>query len=101
MIQQNDSTGGAGSLLGSILGIAVNGLSTAVDGELSKKYPLTSMNENLSVDAFGNLRPTGAPQNSVSFGQQVAGILTSPVGVALGVAFLAGALVLIAVKLSK
>lgn len=100
-VQQNDALGGGGSIWGSLGNIAVNGLSRAVDGALSKKYPLTSQNEIATTDAFGNVRAKGAPGKGVGFTDSVAGIVTSPVGVAVGVSLLVGGLILLAIKIAK
>lgn len=82
-IQQNDAAGGAGSLAQSLLGVAVNGLSRAIDGHLSKKYPLTSFNETLTYDTTGNLRPSSAPQRDVAATETAKSYLSNPVVIAI------------------
>lgn len=78
-IQTNDAAGGAGSLVQGLLGIAINGLSRAVDGKLSQKYPLTSFNENVTVNAEGEVKPRSAPAANVKATSVAAGILSNPV----------------------
>lgn len=84
-IQQNDASGGAGSIAQQLLGVAVNGLSRAIDGHLSKKYPLTSFNETLTYDSTGTLRPSAAPQKDVPATETAKTYLSNPVVVAVGV----------------
>lgn len=96
-IQQNDAAGGSGSIADALLGIAVNGISRGVDGYLAKKLPLTSSNELVTYDAFGNALPKGAPQVQQSFGS----IVKSPVGIAVGALILGGVLVVVLVKAVK
>lgn len=84
-IQQNDAAGGAGSIAQQLLGVAVNGLSRAIDGHLSKKYPLTSFNETLTYDSTGTLRPSAAPQKDVPATETAKTYLSNPVVVAVGV----------------
>ena len=74
-----DSLGGGGSLMDSLQSIATNGLSRAIDGYLSKEYPLTSFNENQAVDAYGNPLPVGAPQTAISSATTFSQILKQPV----------------------
>jgi hypothetical protein len=68
-VAQTDALGGAGSISPSLHSIAVNGLSRAVDGSLSQKFPLTSFNETYAANrqgAFepgGVLAPSGAPSS--------------------------------------
>lgn len=86
MIQTNDAAGGAGSISEGLLGIALNGLSRAVDGIAAKKFPLTSFNENLVYGADGNLYPAGAPQATVGAVTTARGLLNNPVVIGVGVA---------------
>lgn len=58
-VAQSDSMGGAGSLTPALQSIAVNGLSRAVDGYLSTKYPLTAFNEPYSAEGYGAFEPGG------------------------------------------
>lgn len=98
-VQTNDAAGGAGSLTQQILGVAVNGISRAADGYLSRKFPLTSFNENLTYDANGNPRPASAPQTNVSATERVSGMLSNPTVVtALGVAVVGIAIYLLVRK---
>lgn len=86
-----DALGGTGSISDSLQAIATNGLSRALDGYLSKKYPLTSFNENQLVDAYGNPLPAGSPQTAISPFTSFGSIFKQPV--VLGVLF-AGAITL-------
>lgn len=98
MIQQNDAAGGAGSITGGLLGIALNGLSRAIDGKLSQKYPLTSFNENLTLGSDGKYYPASAPQQDASASATAFGILGSPVGIAVGVSVVVSLLIFLAIK---
>lgn len=98
MIQTNDAAGGAGSIAEGLLGIAINGLSRAVDGYTSKKFPLTSFNENLVYGPDGNLYPAGAPQATVGAVTTARGLLNNPVVIGVGVAVAISIIVLIAVR---
>lgn len=98
MIQQNDAAGGAGSITSGLLGIALNGLSRAIDGKLSTKYPLTSFNENLTVGPDGKYYPSSAPQRDASASSTAFGLLSSPVGIAVGVSIVVSLLIFVAIK---
>lgn len=100
-IQQNDAAGGAGSISQNLLSVAVNGLSRAIDGHLSKKYPLTSFNETLTYDTTGTLRPGSAPQRNITAGETAQGLLSNPVVVAVGVSVGISVLILVVLKLAK
>jgi hypothetical protein len=100
-LQQNDAAGGAGSLSQSLLGVAVNGLSRAIDGALSKKYPLTSFNENLTYNSAGQLKPASAPMKNVSATETAKGMLSSPLAIGIGVAIAGTLLILIVLKATK
>lgn len=100
-IQQNDAAGGAGSLTSSLLGIAVNGLSRAIDGTLAKKFPLTSFNENLTVNAQGETKPASAPQANVTATQTAAGLLANPFVLAGGAAVLVTLIIVVVVATRK
>ena len=98
MIQQNDAAGGAGSITQGLLGIALNGLSRAIDGKLSQKYPLTSFNENLTQGPDGKYYPASAPQQDASASSTALGIVSSPVGIAVGVSVVVSLLIFLAIK---
>ncbi len=94
MIQQNDAAGGAGSLQTSLLGVMVNGLSRVVDGEMSRRYPLTSFNETLTYNTAGELKPGSAPMKNVTATESAKGLLSNPLAIGVGVA-IAGTLVVL------
>jgi hypothetical protein len=107
-VAQTDALGGAGSISPALQLIAVNGISRAVDGFLSTKYPLTSFNEPYSAEgggAFepgGTLVPRGAPGWTTGYGvaplvQSPISLLQNPVALGLGVI----ALIAVIVILSK
>jgi hypothetical protein len=107
-VAQTDALGGAGSISPALQAIAVNGISRAVDGFLSTKYPLTAFNEPYSSEgagAFepgGQLVPRGAPGWTTGYGvaplvQSPASLLANPV--VLGVAVIA--VIAVIVVLSK
>lgn len=97
-IQQNDAAGGAGSLLTALQNIAINGVSRAVDGALSKKYPLTSFNDGQTVNAEGEVKPRAAPQTNVSATTTIAGALNNPVVIGAGVAIVAAIVVVLVLR---
>lgn len=84
-----DSLGGGGSLADSIRALAVTGLSRAIDGELSRKYPLTAGEQNRTVDADGKVRPVGAPGARPTAGAAFAGFIQNPTVMLVGVAVVA------------
>lgn len=88
-VTTNDALGGAGSLSDALRGIALNGLSRAIDGYAAKKYPLTYFNEPNAVDAEGNVRPRSAPGTPVTTGEAAKAALTNPLVIGVGVAVLA------------
>jgi len=92
MIQENDALGGAGSLLGDLRTIAVNGISRVVDGKLSKKYPLTAFNENVAVNTAGEAKPAGAPAKDASAAGAALDALKNPVVIAVLVSVAASVL---------
>jgi hypothetical protein len=95
-LTSNDELGGSGSISPSLWDVAVNGLSRTIDGELSKKYPLTSFNQNYAYTADGTPIYVGAPQQLQSGGARLGSLIKSPVGIAIGVSLLIGLVVLIA-----
>lgn len=100
-IQQNDAAGGAGSLAQGLLGIAVNGLSRVIDGSLSKKYPLTSFNENLVYNADGQIKPRSAPQANVTATEKFAGLTSNPMFLVGGAAVVLTLLIVAVVAIRK
>lgn len=100
-IQQNDAAGGAGSLTQALLGVAVNGLSRAIDGHLSKKYPLTSFNETLTYDSTGTLRPSAAPQRDVAATETAKSYLSNPVVIAVAASVGISLVLFIVLKAAK
>lgn len=101
MIQQNDAAGGAGSITQALLGVAVNGLSRAIDGSLSKKYPLTSFNENLVYNAEGQIKPRSAEQANVTATEKLGGIASNPLVIVGGVAILLTLVIVAVVAVRK
>lgn len=96
----NDALGGGGSLNGSLKEIAVNGLSRAIDGYFSKKYPLASTNDRATVNAQGQTVSAAAPQPTTSSAaSSVAAFFTNPVTVAVGIA--AGLAIVVALVLRR
>lgn len=81
-VAQTDALGGAGSLSADLQAIAVNGISRAVDGFLSTKYPLTAFNEPYSSEGAGAFEPGGqlVPRSAPGWttGYGVAPIVQSP-----------------------
>lgn len=100
-IQQNDAAGGAGSLAQGLLGIAVNGLSRVIDGSLSKKYPLTSFNENLVYNAEGQIKPRSAEQANVTATEKFSGLTSSPAFLIGGAAVVLTLLIVAVVAIRK
>lgn len=98
MIQQNDAAGGAGSLKSDLLGIFVNGLSRVVDGKLSQKYPLTSFNDNVTVNAAGDIKNANAPQADPTSFAAVKPILSNPYVIAGGVALVVTLIAVVALS---
>jgi hypothetical protein len=107
-VAQTDALGGAGSLSSALQGIAVNGISRAVDGYLSTKYPLTAFNEPYSSEGAGAFEPGGTlvPRSAPGWttGYGTAPLVQSPISllsnpIALGA--LAVAVVLIVVAVSR
>lgn len=95
----NDAMGGSGSIADSLRGIATLGLSRAVDGYFSKKYPLTAFNDNGAYNTSGQLRPGAAPgSRPAGTGSQLAGLLGNPTAIAIGVAVAIAVLVVFVVK---
>lgn len=101
MVQQNDAAGGAGSITSGLLGIAINGLSRAIDGKLAQKYPLTSFNENLTVGPDGKYYPRSAPSKDVEASSTALGLLKSPVGMAVTVSVVVSVLIFIAIRAGR
>lgn len=97
-LQQNDAAGGSGSLAQSLLGIAVNGLSRAVDGALAKKYPLTSFNENVTYDAYGQPRYSAAPAADASAAGAAKALVGNPFVIAAAAAVVVTVVVILAVR---
>lgn len=98
-VNQTDALGGEGSLAAGVRGIAVNGLSRLVDGYMSKKYPLTSLNETYGIEGGGayeatnrQARPRSAPQGGLGAS------LTSPVVLAVGGVLLVGLVLVVALR---
>lgn len=83
-VSTQDALGGSGSIADALKLIAVNGLARAVDGYASKKYPLTSFNETLTVNAEGEVKPSSAPQANVSATQSLRSFFSNPVTLAIG-----------------
>jgi ABC-type phosphate transport system permease subunit len=101
LIQENDAAGGAGSFSRDLLGIALNGLSRAIDGTLAAKYPLTSFNETQTVNAANQIKPSSAPAVSGSASGALKGALQNPVVLAVGISLLVGTVVLVAVAIAR
>ena len=100
-VSTNDAAGGAGSLLQSIVGLAVNGVSRALDGELSKRYPLASFNETATLDATGTVKPASAPSKDSSTLEKTTGALNNPYVIAVGSAVGLTLLVLLGVYVAR
>ena len=96
--QTSDALGGGGNLAANLRGIIVGGLSRAIDGELSKKYPLTSFNERETVGAGGAVRPASAPASPGSAFDAVKGALQNPMVIGIGVAIVASLALFIALR---
>lgn len=106
-VAQTDALGGAGSITDALQPIAVNGLSRAVDGYLSTKYPLTAFNEPYSAEGYGAFEPGGqlVPRSAPGWttGYGVAPLVQNPVPllsnpIAWGVAAVIAVVVIIAVS---
>jgi hypothetical protein len=85
----NDALGGGGSLTDQIRQIAVTGISRYVDGELSRKYPLTSGDRNITLDAEGDARPSSAPGSVPQIGAAFLSYLQDPRVLLVGAAVVA------------
>lgn len=85
-IPANDAAGGAGSIIPALRNIAINGVSRAADGYLSRKFPLTSFNETETINAVGERKPSSAPQKNVSATEAARGVVLDPTIIAIGVA---------------
>jgi hypothetical protein len=101
-VTQTDALGGAGSVFPAVQAIAVNGLSRAVDGYLSTKYPLTAFNEPYAAEGYGafepggTLVPRGAPGWTSGYGVRPG--FAAPTGLFVNPVFLGiSALLLVAV----
>lgn len=98
IIQENDALGGSGSILQSLQVLAVNGLSRVIDGKLSRKYPLTSFNENVAVNTAGEAKPAGAPAKDASAAGAALDALKNPVVIAVVVSVAASLLLFFVLK---
>jgi hypothetical protein len=104
-VVQTDALGGAGSLDSSLQNVAVNGLSRAIDGFLSTKYPLTSFNEPYTVEGggawepgVGYLTPRSAPQRGIPATQPAVPFLSNPVVWGIGGVLLVAVVLIVALK---
>jgi hypothetical protein len=89
----NDAAGGSGSIAGSLLAIAVGGLSRSIDGALAKKYPTGPQ----LVDANG--RPVGAPQATSAQAKGAAlAFFSNPVTLGVGAAVALSVIVILLVR---
>lgn len=106
-VAQTDSLGGAGSISPALQLIAVNGLSRAMDGFLSTKYPLTAFNEPYSAEGAGAFEPGGyiVPRSAPGWnGYGNAPLIQSPVSLLnnpIVYGILAVAVVLLIVKMAR
>lgn len=106
MLTNNDALGGAGSIGGAssnpfkdaLQAIAVGGLSRAVDGYLSRKFPLTSFNEGAAVNATGETTPRAAPAAEESATAGIFNALRNPYVIGTGIALLAGIALIFALR---
>jgi hypothetical protein len=102
-VTQSDALGGEGSLSAGVRSIAVNGLSRLVDGYLSRKYPLTSLNENYAIEGGGAYEATNAPGKPRSAPQPGSKIgagtsLSSPVVLAVGGVLIVALVLVVALR---
>ena len=86
VVSPNDAAGGAGSITGSLLNIALNGISRTVDGALAKRYPLSYFNENQTVNAAQQTKPYAAPQTDTSATDKAKSFLQQPIVIGVGLA---------------
>lgn len=106
MLTNNDALGGAGSIGGSpsnpfkdaLQAIAVGGLSRVIDGELSRRYPLTSFNEGNAIGAAGNVTPRAAPAEETSATAGIFAALRNPYVIGTGIALVAGLALIFALR---
>ena len=106
MLTNNDALGGAGSIGGpasnpwkdALQAIAIGGLSRVVDGELSRRYPLTSFNEGSVTTPAGDLAPRAAPATEESATAGILNALRNPYVIATGVALIAGVALIFALR---
>lgn len=98
IIQENDALGGSGSILQDLRVLAVSGLSRAIDGQLARKFPLTSFNENVVVNTAGEVRPKGAPAKDASAAGAALDALKNPVVIAVIVSVAASLLLFFVLK---
>jgi hypothetical protein len=91
VVQENDAAGGAGSIKSTLIGIAINGLSTAIDGRLARRYPIASFDDNLTDTG----QPAGAPQTVQTAAQQAVGLLSNPTAIAIGAAVALSVLIVV------
>ena len=95
----NDALGGTGAISPSLRDIALNGLSIAVDGAIASHYGLTQPNDRAAVDAYGRYVTAAAPgAKGAGAASQVAGLITSPIAVAIGVAAAIAILVVVLIR---
>lgn len=80
-----DASGGIGSISSAFASIALNGLSKAVDGYTSQKFPLGFYAQQYSVNANGQVTPRAAVTPS-TFGSQVKAVIASPAALYVGLA---------------
>ena len=101
VVNPNDAAGGAGSIVRSILSIALNGISRTVDGAIAKRYPLTYFNENQIVNANSELKPYSAPQTDTKATSIAANAFSNPIVIAVGAAVALSLIILLVVRASK
>ncbi len=94
-----DALGGGGSITPNLRDIATLGLSRIIDGHFARKYPLASFNDTGAVNTQGQLRPGAAPGSMpTGAGASLAGLLSNPTAVAIGVAAAIAILVVFVVR---
>lgn len=98
---ENDAAGGAGSIPRDLLGILTSGVSRVADSYLSRKYPLTSGQNQVTQTAQGEIKPAAAPQQNTSATAVAASFFDKPEVKYTAIAIAAAVGVLIIVKLVK
>lgn len=81
MATQPDASGGLKGFLPELLDTITGGIKLVAAGELQKKYPGFSFgaDNNLAVNAAGQVKPAAAPAKDATLGDKVGSALRNPI----------------------